>query len=413
METNTISEEYVAAAILNNPAEAMAIVQAEGGVDLFHNYLPKKIFNMTKGLLAEGREHEVETLEFSDPIKTAPDGREVSHAISQVRCQFAGMSWLPQHIKNVKKGAALRKATRIVADASEGISEGHTPEQVAEALRVGSRAIMGIISSDDDIKDAKKGAEEFSDMIRAIHYDKIPKGMKTGIYGIDQQTGGLGSNELWVVGAQTSRGKTVLMFQIMAALLEQKKHCLLISLETEANRVHSRLAANVENIPLGRILGTNQEVCIKADFVKLKSYINRTIENDCLHISDSDHINLETITAQADRLKEQGYPLDCIVVDYIQLVTLADTRDKARHEQVAEVTRTFKQLAKRYQCPVLTASQLNDNGMVRESRAIAQDADVMLKISDESDAIIIEKNRNGQRGYKLDLALNGEKQRFE
>ena len=92
---------------------------------------------------------------------------------------------------------------------------------------------------------------------------------------------------------------------------------------------------------------------------------------------------------------------------------VADTTNKARHEQVAEVTRTLKQLAKRYKCPIITASQLNDDGRARESRAISHDADVMLKINDESDGITIEKNRNGQRGYNLQLALNGENQRFQ
>jgi len=410
--TNTISEDYAAACILNNPIDTLNQLKAEGGLELFHNYLPRKIYNMALSLVNDGREHEVEMLEFSDAIKGEAEGREVSHSISAIRVKFQGMNWFDSHLKNLKKDASLRRATRIVSDASKAIREGQSPEDISQALRDGSRAIMSIVSSDEHIKNAKQGVKEFSDMLITIHTKGSTRGMSTGVIGLDEQTGGLGANELWVVGAQTSRGKTVLMFQIMAALLEAKKHVLLVSLETDADRVHARLAANTCTIPMSKILGTNPHKLNRHEINKLQDYIETTQENDCLHISDSDSISLEFISAQAERLKEQGYSLDCIVVDYIQLVTVGDSKDKARHEQVAEVTRTFKQLAKRYQCPVLTASQLNDDGKVRESRAIAQDADVLLKINDDSESISIQKNRNGQRGWRLPLKLQGEYQRF-
>ena len=413
IHTNTVSEDYVASCLLNNPDEALHLVKAEGGAELFHNFLPKKIFNMVTSLVADGRSHEIETLEFSDPIQRSADGRDIEHAISKTRCKYAGMSWFDQHLKNFKKEAATRRATRIISKASQAISHGQTPEEVSEVLRDGSRAIMGILSSNDDVKDAKKGILEFTDMLQTIHSNGMTRGTSTGILELDQQTGGLGSNELWVIAAQTSRGKTVLMFQIMAALLQEKKHVLLVSLETDADRVHARLAANIESIPMSKILGNHPQRMVKSELIKLKNYCDKITKNDCLHISDSDNISLEFIVAQADRLKEQGYALNCIVVDYIQLVSVADTKNKPRHEQVAEVTRTLKQLAKRYNCPVITASQLNDDGKVRESRAIAQDADVLLKINDDSEGILIEKNRNGQRGYNLALNLNGEYQRFQ
>jgi replicative DNA helicase len=293
--TNTISEDYAAACILNNPVDTINQLKAEGGVELFHNYMPRKIYNMALSLVNEGREHEVETLEFSDPIKSLPNGAEEKHSISDIRCQFSGMSWFDQHLKNLKKDAAIRRATRIVSDTSEAIKEGQSPEQISEALREGSRAVMGIVSSDDDIKDSKQSIKEFTAMLHRIHTKGATRGMSTGVAGLDEQTGGLGTNELWVVGAQTSRGKTVLMFQIMAALLEAKKHVMLVSLETDADRVHARLAANIETIPMSKILGTNPFKMVKPDINKLQNYCERVDADDCLHISDSDSISLESI----------------------------------------------------------------------------------------------------------------------
>lgn len=409
--TNSVSEDYVASCLLNKPSEALNLINADGGEILFHNYLPRMIYNMSKSLSLEGREHEVEMLEFSDEIRQKPDGREVGSAMSKVRVLFQGMEYLSQHLKNLKKAAATRKASEVLSEATEAVSSGHTPDQLSEAFREGSRAIMSIMSSFDDIKDSKQSLMEFVEMMEMIHLTKQKRGFDTGITELTDETGGFGSNQLWVVGAQTSRGKTVLMFQFMLAMLNQGKHCLLISLETEAANVHARLAANDLTIPLDKILGNNSEVMAKPQMMQIKEYFNKHKEADNLHISDADNINLETIIAQCEKLKEKGYPLDMIVVDYIQLVTVAESNNRSRQEQVAEVTRTLKQLAKKYKCTVLTASQLNDDGKVRESRAIAQDADVLIKIDD--DALVLSKNRNGRRGVKLDLTLNGRYQRFE
>jgi len=235
----------------------------------------------------------------------------------------------------------------------------------------------------------------------------------SGILELDQITGGLSENELWVVGAQTSGGKTVLMFQIMAHFLGLGKNVLLFSLETEASRIHARLAANTLRIDMGKILATSHLPLIKNDIIKLRDYIEDVIASDCLTICDTDSISLESIATKSQQVQDSGKRIDLIVVDYIQLVSLMNSKDKPRHEQVAEVTRTLKQLAKKYKCPVITASQLNDDGKVRESRAIGHDADVLLNIGDDSENIFVAKNRNGERNKTLDLRLNGAMQRFE
>ena len=411
--TNTVSEEYVAACILNEPVSTINLLKAEGGEELFHNYLPKKIYNMAFSLVEEGREHEVTKLEYSDAIKRQPNGREETYAISDIKTQFTGLSPLPSHLKNLKNEASLRRAMRIHSEMGEAIRERQSPEELSKALRDASRAVMDIATADDDIKDTEQCVDDFEAMLIRLHTGGEARGMRTGVDGLDEQTGGLSKNQLWVVGAQTSRGKTVLMFQMMAQILSAKKHVLLVSLETDAELVLARLAANILSIPMSKMLGTHPVKITEPTVNTLQAFNDRLRTSKLLHISDSSEITLESISAQAEKLKAQGYPLDCIVVDYVQLVTVSNTNNKARHEQVAEVTRTLKQLAKRYECPVITATQLNDDGKVRESRAISHDADVVLKIADDSQSITIGKNRNGQRGHVLPLSLNGEYQRFQ
>ena len=135
--------------------------------------------------------------------------------------------------------------------------------------------------------------------------------------------------------------------------------------------------------------------------------------SNSLTICDADSISLESIDSRLAQMIDAGLGVDLIIVDYIQLVGVSNNQGKSREQEVSEVARSLKQLSKKYNCPVLSASQLNDDGKVRESRAISHDCDVLLKIEPEEGVIIVSKNRNGERGGELPLALNGSFQRFE
>jgi replicative DNA helicase len=215
-----------------------------------------------------------------------------------------------------------------------------------------------------------------------------------------------------VIAAPTSGGKTVLMLQAMANALKEGKRAVMFSLETDAERIHARLACNTENLPMGKIMGNAGESLERLDLVKLSDYIDKNKDADNLVICDNDSITLDDIEAKLARIAEIG-SFDLVVVDYVQLVELSGNRDLPRHEQIAKVTRSLKQLAKKYKVPVITASQLNDDGRLRESRAIGMDADVVLIIQPDERDIALVKNRNGERGVRLPLAMNGVYQRFE
>ena len=103
--------------------------------------------------------------------------------------------------------------------------------------------------------------------------------------------------------------------------------------------------------------------------------------------------------------------IDLVVVDYLQLVRGNRSSRESREEEVARVSGGLKQLAKALRCPVISASQLNDNNQVRESRAIEQDCDALLFIAE--DGIKVGKMRNGRRDQVLPLALDGVHQQFK
>ena len=410
--TNAIAENYLISAILNDP-DAITEMKGEGITqDSFHGHLPKLLWNKLGKLHAQERNHEIEIYEMSDEISGSPNASELKKGISTIRSEYAGKEFLKTHIKTVKEQEALRKGHIVASDALVVLEQGACPQEVAEALRSGSEAITGILSSQADWKDAAQSSQEFTDMLRRIHQEKSEAGIPTGVYHIDHYTGGMRANELWVIAAPTSGGKTVLLLQCLANVLKLGKKAVVFSLETDADRIHGRLACSTQNIPMGKLMGNAGEVMTKGDFLKVKEYVQDIKQADSLIICDSDSITLDDIEAKLARIAEID-TFDCVVIDYIQLVELSDGKDLARHEQIAKVTRRLKQLAKKYQVPILTASQLNDDGRLRESRAIGMDADVVLMIDPDAGNIGLAKNRNGERGVKLPLVMNGAYQRFE
>jgi len=98
-----------------------------------------------------------------------------------------------------------------------------------------------------------------------------------------------------------------------------------------------------------------------------------------------------------------GVPLELVIVDYLQLVTPTSNKDM-REQQVAHVSRSLKRLAGKLKCPVIALSQLNEDGKVRESRAIAQDANLILNLTRDEDVLTL-KIAKGRRVAKKEYRL--------
>jgi DnaB-like helicase C terminal domain len=126
----------------------------------------------------------------------------------------------------------------------------------------------------------------------------------------------------------------------------------------------------------------------KLEIQRLQEARKRLVNRE-IWIEDEQPIDVRAIAAKCRFFKRTG--LDAIVVDYLQLVTPSATgkRDTSREREVAEISRSLKSLALELNLVVIALSQLNDAGQLRESRAIAQDADIILKIEHGKDGASI------------------------
>jgi replicative DNA helicase len=247
-------------------------------------------------------------------------------------------------------------------------------------------------------------------------------GIKTGIQGLDDITGGLQNSDLIILAARPSVGKTALAISAARhAAGALNKRVAIYSLEMSAQSVGTRLLASmsgvaVQDILRGRI-GSNQ-------WVKLAAGVARMMRAPVV-IDDSPTITPADLRSRARYLKANG-GLDLVIVDYLQLM-MSDrqTKDANRVIEVSEISRSLKTLARELDVPVLALSQLNRSSEhredgeprlsdLRDSGAIEQDADIVLMLWRPAIFQVkmkVAKHRNGPTG-EVDLEWRKETVEF-
>lgn len=260
------------------------------------------------------------------------------------------------------------------------------------------------------------------------------KGTPSGFTDLDRMTGGFQPGDLIILSARPSMGKTALAlnFAINSIIKKRGKGTVAIfSVEMQKEQLMKRILSSqcqINGSELSKAMtDERQSDKIQAVIQRLSSYN--------LFIDDSSSIKLSDIQAKARNLKKQHDDLHLIVVDYIGLVSANTSRGENRQQEVAEISKGLKALARELEVPVICLAQLSrlverrDNKRpmlsdLRESGAIEQDADLVLFIyrdeyyaqKKESDSkeetnpvaeVIVAKHRNGPTG-KVNLLFTKE-----
>lgn len=308
--------------------------------------------------------------------------------------------------------SALRNtcAKRLILEAASQSGD-MTGYEAVSALKRATEAAQMTLQGSTDIYDAKRAVSEFLKSMQARFEDETASGSPTGIEQIDKHTGGMRPGELWVIGAKTSGGKSVLMLQMAAKAVIEGKRVLVFSLEMGVDEVVARMVSNLGKIEMDHIMTPKN--LSKIDQMKITTQAT-VLKDSNLSICDTAGLSMDQIAGHALRMKET-LGLDLVVIDYLQMVSARHVKGQNREQEVAGISRSCKQLAKKLKCPVITATQLNEQGQSRESRAIEHDADNVLLIQDADSGVNVTfwKCRNGERGKSFEARLNGKFQRFD
>lgn len=406
MPSAIMAEKAVLSCMMQAPQRFIGRAAAEG-LDAEAFYLRSRLHDAVTGYFRENPDCEqieligfVTWLQLNEQLDRCGGPSEVAD-VSGYALNFGGWNEWGRQLRECKARRLAIAGSRSLAEASDGDEAIQTAKATLDAL---TKAVSGRLRS----VSAKTAAADFIARYQANHEAGDIPGASTGIGEIDHVSGGMRPGEFWVVGGKPSRGKSVLMIQIGAAFIERNETVAVFSLEMMDHEIIGRLVSVIGKVDYGAI--TQPRTAVKGDMIRIQRGVSQLVESK-LWIDSSAGQTIESIQVEAERIRDVSGSLSLVVVDYLQLIRGMRSKGESREEEIARVSGGLKQLAKRLGCPVISASQLNEQGQTRESRAIEQDADALLFIVD--DGIKVGKLRNGQRNDLLPLFLNGAGQVFD
>lgn len=256
-------------------------------------------------------------------------------------------------------------------------------------------------------------------------------GLTTGFTEIDNRTSGFQKADMIVVAGRPSMGKTTYAMNLVEnALVATKRPCLVFSMEMPSESIVMRMLSSIGKIDQTRIRSGK---LIEDDWPRLSSAVN-ILKDLPLYIDDTPALTPQDMRARCRKVyRENNNDLALVMVDYMQLMRVSGPSE-GRSQEISEISRSMKAIAKEFGCPIIALSQLNRSleqrpnkrpvmSDLRESGAIEQDADIIAFIyrdevynEDTPDKgiaeIITGKHRNGPIGTDR-LAFVGKYTRFE
>jgi len=267
-----------------------------------------------------------------------------------------------------------------------------------------------------DLQPIRSVLSDYFDRIEELSQrDEALVGVPTGFFDIDKMLGGLQPSDLLIIAGRPGMGKTgFLLSAVKNAALTHKKHVAVFSLEMSNEQLVQRLIAQETGINSTRLRSGK----LAEDEWLLFTQAIEVLTDTQIFLDDTPALTPLQLRTKCRRLHLE-YKLDLIVVDYLQLMT-GDMRSNNRVQEVSDISRNLKILARELNVPVLAAAQLSraveqrsDKRPVlsdlRESGSLEQDADIVMfiyrpEVYEEDTAlknlaeIIVAKHRNGPTG---------------
>ena len=321
-----------------------------------------------------------------------------------------------KYIKIVEEKSILRN---LIKTANEIIELGYDPTEDVEDIMDGAeKKIFDIMQSKNQkgytpIKDVL--VESFTKLEELYNRKQHITGVPTGFAELDYKTAGLHGSELILVAARPAMGKTAFALNLATnAALRGNAPVAIFSLEMSKDQLVNRILCSEAMVDSNKVRTGKLD---EDDWVKLAGAIGPLSEAE-MYIDDTPGISVMEIRTKCRKLKMEKN-IGLVVIDYLQLVQ-GNKRTASREQEISEISRSLKILAKEINVPVIALSQLSraveqrpDHrpmlSDLRESGAIEQDADIVMflyrddyynKESENKDIaeVIIAKQRGGQTG---------------
>lgn len=418
------------AILLDAPSIHVAIdlVKAE---DFYHE-AHRSIFQAMVELSAGGRSLDVVTL--ADLLTTRGEISRVGGfaSLGQLAAETGSAANVEAHCRLVSEKARLRRLLSATERIRQSVLQSAQP---ADEIIDGAEREVFEIAQRRDAREPKPVQDLLDETFRHIEVLRAAKGKLTGVttgyVDLDDKTSGFQKADLFILAGRPSMGKSTLAMNMMEAVaLEGKQPVVFFSMEMPQKSVVMRFLASLSRVSFKRI----QTGKLTADEYEQLGYAANRLERAKLFIDDSSTLTPLEARARCRRLVARHGPLGLVCIDYLQLMSTGRRYDN-RVQEVSEISRSLKAVARELEVPLLVLSQLSRASAqrsdhkpqlsdLRDSGAIEQDADLVAFIHREDYAgtggsgeggpaeLLIQKHRNGETG-KVDLVFIPALMRFE
>lgn len=413
--------------------------------DHFHFHNHQLIFDALIQLHQENKE--VDEILISEKLSASGNLEKIGgkDALFELSSRIDTTAHAPFWLDIVKQKALLRKCIYVAFEIIDGANEiqGNVDDFLA-----GMEQRVCSLSDEQSVRSSipfKEPIHHAMEQIQRMVSKEEMDGLLSGYKDLDVLTNGFKPAEMIVIAARPSVGKTSLAMNIVENIaFSQKyssnpKNILIFSLEMSATSLAMRMICGRARVNMNDL---------RRGFVPKKSAetlnaISREFQKASLWVDDTSGLSINQIRAKARRLKTRK-KIHLVVIDYLQLIS-GDTRAQSRENQISDISRGLKAMAKELDVPVIVLSQLNRDSEkerrdprlsdLRESGSIEQDADVVMLLGklrkgediremDREDEtgkndedfeqiqLLLAKQRNGPTG-RLNLAFRRKYTRFE
>lgn len=380
--------------------------------DGFYSLQNQKIFSAMLDLYNEGRQGDLislkEKLKEKGDLEAAGGIAYISELTDRVPTS-ANVDYYAQIVKDQSiRRELIKSAAKIVSKAHDDTIESRG------VLEEAQKEIFNLTdnTASHEFKTTQELVTQVINRIQTVYKNKTSlTGIESGFTDLDQMTAGFQPSEMIILGARPSIGKTAMALSMIQHIAIQKKiPSAFFSLEMSDVQVMQRLFVQESRISSEKL---RTGFLSHNDFQALQDAAGKIYDSP-LYIVDTPNMKLLDLRSVARRLKSQN-DIKIIFIDYITLIGSENTQIP-RHEQVAEISRSLKSLARELDIPIVVLSQVARStegkaptlAELRESGSIEQDADVVMFLHRERSPenkgdtipteLIVAKQRNGPVG---------------
>jgi replicative DNA helicase len=426
---DTIAEQAVLGSMLVDKDAVIAAVEILVPED-FYREDNKEIYAAMMELYGLGKH--IDMITIIDQLKLRGTLEKVGDAtyIATLIDNVPTTSNIESYVKIVEEKSVLRKLIKVANDILK-MGYGQT-EEVDTIIEQTEKKVFDVLQDRNarGYSSLKEVLVTAFDTIEKMYQNKNKvSGIESGFIDLDKKISGLNPSSLIILAARPAMGKSAFVLNIAEYVaMHDKVPVMIFSLEMSKEEIANRMLASESEVDSMKIKNGND--LTSEDWLKLGQASGR-LSDIPLYIDDTPGLTSAELRAKCRKAKLEKN-IGLVIIDYLQLME-SKTKSPSRQQEISEISRSLKILAKELQIPVIALSQLSratesrtDHkpmlSDLRESGAIEQDADIVMFIHREDyynpetekkniAEIIIAKNRSGETGT-VELAWLGQYTKF-